>query len=225
MQHNQLILQARDLVKTYTQGDSIIPAVNHINLDIYPSEFVAITGQSGSGKTTLLNIIGCITKPDGGELWFGDLDATHATDQQRALIRRQKIGYVFQDFKLLPALTARENILLPLQLDSRKINSEEFANLCQMLDIDRRLNHFPDQLSGGQRQRVAIARALIKNPDIILADEPTGNLDSNCAQEIMSIFQQLNHQGCTIMMVTHNEKFAQMCTREIRIQDGRIIKS
>ena len=215
-------LQAKDLSKTYIQGDSTINAIDHVSLDVCESEFVAITGQSGSGKTTLLNILGCITKADTGELWLGETEAIHASDKQRAFIRRNKIGYIFQDFKLLPALTAKENIILPLQLNSISIDEEELEILCQMLDIDSRLNHFPHQLSGGQQQRVAIARALLKKPDIILADEPTGNLDSQCALEIMSIFKQLNQQGCTILMVTHNEKFAHMCTREIQIRDGRI---
>ena len=223
MFQNQMKLKARDLMKTYKQGDSVIHAVNHVSLDVYASDFVAVTGQSGSGKTTLLNLLGCLVKPDGGELWLGDVEVTQAADKDRARIRRKKIGYVFQDFKLLPALTARENILLPLQLDFRNVNMDELKDLCEMLEIDHRLNHFPDQLSGGQKQRVAIARALLKKPEIILADEPTGNLDSQCAQDIMQVFQNLNYQGCTILMVTHNEKFARMCTREIKIQDGRII--
>ena len=213
MLQNQVRLKARNLMKTYKQGDSVIHAVDHVSLDVYASDFIAVTGQSGSGKTTLLNILGCLTKPDGGELWLGDMEVTRATDKERAWIRRKKIGYIFQDFKLLPALTAQENILLPLQLDSAGVNMDELRNLCEMLEIDHRLKHFPDQLSGGQKQRVAIARALIKKPEIILADEPMGNLDSQCAQEIMSVFQNLNDQGCTILMVTHNEKIAHFMGR------------
>ncbi len=217
------ILQAMDLVKNYNQGESVIRAVDHISLEIFQSELVAVTGQSGSGKTTLLNILGCITKPDAGELWIGDMEVVHASDSQRALIRRKQIGYVFQDFKLLPALTARENILLPLQLDSIHVDAGELNNLCQMLDIDKRLDHFPDQLSGGQQQRVSIARALLKKPEIILADEPTGNLDSQCAMDIMNIFLHLSRRGCTILMVTHNEQIAKMCSREIHIRDGKLL--
>lgn len=225
MYSNGCVLLAKDLTKAYIQGSERIIAVNRTNLEVKKADFIAITGQSGSGKTTLLNILGCVTRPDSGELWIGNAEVIGASDKERASIRRTKIGYVFQDFKLLPALTAQENILLPMLIDSEKINKQAFHELCELLEIDDRLHYYPSQLSGGQQQRVAIARALIRNPEILLADEPTGNLDSHCSAEIMEILRQLNHKGSTILMVTHNEHLAEMCSRRVRIEDGYLYEN
>ena len=183
---------------------------------------LAIVGQSGSGKTTLLNLLGCIDKPSAGQVLLDGQDIHSLSDKESAKLRRQKIGYIYQDFKLLPILTAKENILVPAMLDGGKLPMPQVRPLADRLGIGNRLNHLPSQLSGGQRQRVAIARALINQPSILLADEPTGNLDKASAQEIMELLLDLNRAGHTIILVTHNEGFADLCPRKITISDGRI---
>lgn len=217
------LFEVKDLCRTFRQGDTDIHAVDHVSFSMEHGEMVAIVGQSGSGKTTLLNLLGGIDKPSSGKVLLNGQDIHSLSDQESAKLRRRKVGYIYQDFKLLPILTAKENILLPATLDGRKIPASEVRTLADRLGIGNRLNHLPSQMSGGQRQRVAIARALINQPSILLADEPTGNLDKASAQEILEVLLKLNHEGNTILLVTHEESFADMCPRKITLSDGRII--
>lgn len=217
------LFKVKDLCRTFRQGDTDIHAVDHVSFSMEQGEMLAIVGQSGSGKTTLLNLLGGIDKPTSGKVLLDGQDIHSLSDQESAKLRRRRIGYIYQDFKLLPILTAKENILLPATLDGRKIPASEVRTLADRLGIGNRLNHLPSQMSGGQRQRVAIARALINQPSILLADEPTGNLDKASAQEILEVLLKLNHEGNTILLVTHEESFADMCPRKITLSDGRII--
>lgn len=217
------LFKVKDLCRTFRQGDTDIHAVDHVSFSMEQGEMLAIVGQSGSGKTTLLNLLGGIDKPTSGKVLLDGQDIHSLSDQESAKLRRRRIGYIYQDFKLLPILTAKENILLPATLDGRKIPASEVRTLADRLGIGNRLNHLPSQMSGGQRQRVAIARAIINQPSILLADEPTGNLDKASAQEILEVLLKLNHEGNTILLVTHEESFADMCPRKITLSDGRII--
>lgn len=214
------IVEVRNLSKIFIQGETEIKAVDNMSFGIAEGELLAITGQSGSGKTTLLNLIGGIEKPTNGQIIIDGIDICRADERELARLRRQKMGYVFQDFNLIPILSVEENIIMPLLLDSKKVDKERFNEIVGFLGLENRLNHLPSQLSGGQKQRVAIARALINNPDIILADEPTGNLDRKMADEIMQLLIDLNKQGITILLVTHEDRYASMCQRKLVISDG-----
>lgn len=214
------MVEVRNLSKIFIQGETEIKAVDNMSFDIAEGELLAITGQSGSGKTTLMNLIGGIEKPTNGQIIIDGIDICQADDRELARLRRQKIGYVFQDFNLIPILSVEENIIMPLLLDSKKMDKERFNEIVGFLGLENRLNHLPSQLSGGQKQRVAIARALINNPGIILADEPTGNLDRKMADEIMQLLIDLNNKGITILLVTHEERYASMCKRKLTISDG-----
>ena len=214
------IVEVRNLSKIFIQGETEIKAVDNMSFGIAEGELLAITGQSGSGKTTLLNLIGGIEKPTNGQIIIDGIDICRADERELARLRRQKMGYVFQDFNLIPILSVEENIIIPLLLDSKKMDKERFNEIVGFLGLENRLNHLPSQLSGGQKQRVAIARALINNPDIILADEPTGNLDRKMADEIMQLLIDLNKQGITILLVTHEDRYASMCQRKLVISDG-----
>lgn len=216
------ILSVKHLTRRYGQGDTELTAVNKVCMDIAPGDIAAIVGASGSGKTTLLNLLGCIDRPTSGEILFNGEDVTGMDDHRLAEIRRRKIGYIYQDFKLLPVLTAEENIMMPLLLDGKKPDQETLRTLAEELGIAHRLNHLPSELSGGQKQRAAIARAVIAQPDIILADEPTGNLDQASADEIMELLLRLNQAGKTILLVTHHEGYAARCSRVFRITDGML---
>ena len=217
------MLQLKHLRKEYKTGDLVQKALDDVSLNLRDNEFVAILGPSGSGKTTLLNLLGGIDKPSAGQVLLDGRDIHTLSDAEAAKLRRQKIGYIYQDFKLLPILTAKENIMLPAILDGKKAPARVVSALADRLGIGNRLNHLPSQMSGGQRQRVAIARALINQPAIILADEPTGNLDKASAQEILELLLQLHREGNTILLVTHEESFADLCPRKITLSDGRII--
>lgn len=217
------LLEVKNLCRTFRQGDTDIHAVDQVNFQVEKGDLVAIVGQSGSGKTTLLNLLGGIDKPTSGQVLLDGQDIHTLSDSKAAKLRRQKIGYIYQDFKLLPILTAKENILLPSALDGRKAPAVQVRTLSERLGISQRLNHLPSQLSGGQRQRVAIARALINHPSILLADEPTGNLDKSSAAEILDVLLQLHDEGNTILLVTHEERFADLCPRKITLSDGKII--
>ena len=217
------LLEVKDLCRTFWQGDTAIHAVDHVNFSLNKGEMLAIVGQSGSGKTTLLNLLDGVDKPTSGQVLLDGQDIHSLSDKQSAQLRRRKIGYIYQDFKLLPILTAKENILLPANLDKRKIPADQVQQLADQLGIGTRLGHLPSQMSGGQRQRVAIARALINQPDILLADEPTGNLDKASAQEIIQLRLDLNKAGHTIILVTHDEQFARLCPRKITLSDGQIV--
>lgn len=217
------LLEVKDLCRTFWQGDTAIHAVDHVNFSLNKGEMLAIVGQSGSGKTTLLNLLDGVDKPTSGQVLLDGQDIHSLSDKKSAQLRRRKIGYIYQDFKLLPILTAKENILLPASLDGKKMPQEQVQDLADQLGIGTRLGHLPSQMSGGQRQRVAIARALINQPDILLADEPTGNLDKASAQEIIQLLLDLNKAGHTIILVTHDEQFARLCPHKITLSDGQIV--
>lgn len=217
------LFEVKDLCRSFRQGDTEVHAVDHVSFSLERGEMAAIVGQSGSGKTTLLNLLGGIDKPTSGRVLLNGQDIHALSDSEAAKLRRREVGYIYQDFKLLPILTARENILLPAALDGRKIPASQVRALADRLGIGQRLNHLPSQLSGGQLQRVAIARALLNQPSILLADEPTGNLDKASAEEIWELLGTLHREGNTILLVTHEESFARLCPRRITLSDGRIL--
>lgn len=217
------IITSQHLSKFFMQGNSQIWALKDISFSIHQGEFVAITGRSGSGKTTLLNLIAGNMRPSGGSVYIENCDIANAGDAALSMMRRKKIGFIYQNFDLIPYLTVRENILLPLILDRKKIDEAYFSSLCQTLGIAGRLKHFPSQLSGGEQQRMAMARALVKRPAVLLADEPTGNLDRENADAIMQLLMTLHRQGVTILLVTHDERYAACAGRILHISDGRIL--
>jgi putative ABC transport system ATP-binding protein len=217
------MITIKDLSKGFTKnGSAVIKAVDKVDMNIDAGEFVAITGPSGSGKSTLLNIIGLLDVPDSGSYLLDGNEVSKLTLDELAEIRNKKIGYVFQQFHLLPKTTAKENVEIPLIYSEKKNISGMAANALKQVGLQDRINHIPSELSGGQQQRVAIARALVNDPEIILADEPTGNLDSQSGLEIMSIFQRLNKTGKTIVLITHDQKIAEHVNRIVKIVDGRI---
>ena len=218
------ILKIEGVSKSYTLGRLEVPVLHDIDLTVNNGDFAAIMGPSGSGKSTLMNIIGCLDRPTSGKIMIGDLDISQLQDMELASIRGKKIGFIFQTFNLVSRLTALRNVELPMVYQNmpRKDRMLRSKELLELLGLKDRMNHRPSELSGGQRQRVAIARALVNNPDIILADEPTGNLDSKTGDEIMRIFDKLHDEGRTILMVTHDNELAQNCNRIIRLKDGRI---
>lgn len=213
----------KNLTKVFMQGTDEVRAVNNVSFTIKKGEMVAIVGQSGSGKTTLLNLIGGIEHPTSGSIEIDGAAIQSVDDMELSKIRRQKIGYIFQDFNLIPILTAEENIIMPLLLDSQKVNKKHLHSISDFLGISNRLKHLPSEMSGGQKQRVAIARALINHPSLILADEPTGNLDKKTADEIMQLLVEINRNGNTVLLVTHEQRYADMCQRKIYISDGNVI--
>ena len=221
------IIKIVDLSKTYTVGEVEVHALKSIDLSIDEGEFVAIMGSSGSGKSTLMNLIGCLDKPTSGEYFLDGVDTRSLSKNEYAKIRNQKIGFVFQGFNLLARTTALENVELPLMYDRYQRIKEPDKKAIEVLErvgLGDRIHHEPNQLSGGQQQRVAIARALVNEPSLILADEPTGNLDSKMSVEVFSLFQNLNDEGITIVLVTHERDFAKFAKRIVELKDGRIIK-
>ena len=218
------MIDIKDLCKVYLVGDERVKALDHASLHIYPQEFVSIIGPSGSGKSTLMNIIGCLDIADAGSYHLDGLPIEAYSENELAKIRNQKIGFVFQSFNLIPKLTAEENVELPLiyQKVKRSQRQKRVREALEMVGLTRRAKHLPTELSGGQQQRVAIARALVSNPCLILADEPTGNLDSKTSQEIMEIFHELHKQGNTIVLITHDNDVAKQASRAVHILDGRI---
>jgi putative ABC transport system ATP-binding protein len=217
------IVRTEDLSKQYLSGAASVHALRGISITVTGGEMVAIMGPSGSGKTTLLNLLGCVDRPTRGHYWLDGEDASRLADGALSRIRNEKIGFVFQTFNLLPRLTALDNVRLPLLYSHRRKAKEGPLEALQRVGLAQRTHHRPDQLSGGQQQRVAIARALVMQPSIVLADEPTGNLDSRSGEEIMQILQQLNREGVTIIIVTHDPRVAQHSTRIIEMHDGRVI--
>lgn len=221
---NNVLLKLSNVEKVYRMDGISIKALDGISLMIKAGEFVAITGASGSGKSTLMHIIGCLDTPTNGEVFLDGQKVSDLSERQLAVVRNQKIGFVFQQFNLLARTSALENVALPLiysDLLESKIE-EKAKEALSRVGLSDRLHHHPNQLSGGQQQKVAIARALVTNPSLILADEPTGNLDSKSGQEILKVFQQLNQQGNTIIFVTHNQQVAANAQRIIKIKDGKI---
>lgn len=218
------ILQAIDLKKIYGSGDNAVHALDGVNLQIEKGEFVAIVGTSGSGKSTLLHMLGGLDRPTGGKVMVDGKDIFALEDEALTIFRRRKIGFVFQSYNLIPVLNVYENIVLPIELDGGLVKSEFIQQIVETLGLSERLTALPNQLSGGQQQRVAIARALASAPAIILADEPTGNLDSKTSQDVLSLLKVTGQKfSQTIVMITHNEEIAQMADRIIRIEDGQII--
>ena len=218
------IIQLENIQKSYFMGKQELQVLKGISLSILKNEYVALMGPSGSGKSTLMNIIGCLDTPSGGKYILNEQDVSQMEDNALAEIRNQEIGFVFQQFNLLPRLTALENVALPLVYAGmrRKLRNEKAMEVMEMVSLTDRIHHKPNELSGGQCQRVAIARALVNDPSIILADEPTGNLDSKTSQEIMDIFGDIHKRGNTVILVTHEEDIANHAHRIIRLRDGMI---
>ena len=218
------MIDIKDLCKVYLVGDERVKALDHATLHIYPHEFVSVIGPSGSGKSTLMNIIGCLDIADAGTYRLDGLPIELYSENQLAQVRNKKVGFVFQSFNLIPKLTAEENVELPLiyQKVPRAQRVKRVKEALERVGLTQRAKHLPTELSGGQQQRVAIARALVTNPSLILADEPTGNLDSKTSQEIMDIFHELHEQGNTIVLITHDNDVARQASRVIHILDGRI---
>ena len=218
------ILETKDLRKIYGSGDTEVRALDGVNLSVENGEFVAIVGTSGSGKSTLLHMLGGLDRPTSGSVIVDGKDIFRLKDEALTIFRRRKIGFVFQSYNLVPVLNVYENIVLPIQLDGRKVDEAFIGQIVKTLGLDGRLDALPSQLSGGQQQRVAIARALAAKPAIILADEPTGNLDSSTSQDVLGLLKVTSQKfSQTIVMITHNEEIAQMADRIIRIEDGRIV--
>ena len=219
------ILETRNLRKIYGSGDTEVRALDGVNLSVDSGEFVAIVGTSGSGKSTLLHMLGGLDRPTSGSVIVDGKDIFSLKDEALTIFRRRKIGFVFQSYNLVPMLNARENIVLPIQLDGRQVDEDFLDKIVNTLGLEKKLGSLPSQLSGGQQQRVAIARALAAAPAIILADEPTGNLDSRTSQDVLSLLKVTSQKFAqTIVMITHNEEIAQAADRIIRIEDGRIVR-
>lgn len=220
-----MLIDLRNISKVYKAGDVEVPALINLTLAIGQGEFVAIIGQSGSGKTTLLDILGCLSHPTSGEYWLDGKNVNELSDSQLTGIRNEKIGFIFQTFHLLPRKTALENVQLPLMYARvpRTAQHERAKELLTMVGLKDRLYHYSNQLSGGQQQRVAIARALANRPTLLLADEPTGNLDSKSGNDILTVFEQLHQQGQTILIITHDHRIAQRAERCITLSDGEIV--
>jgi len=222
------LIELNKICKTYHMGEVAVPVLKDVSLRVARGELVALMGASGSGKSTLMNILGCLDRATAGDYWLDGEEVARLSGDQRALVRNRKIGFVFQSFNLLPRASALENVIMPLSytpghLSERKIRRRAEEMLCR-IGLEDRLDHQPSQLSGGQQQRVAIARALVNRPELLLADEPTGNLDSCTSEEVLLMFQRLNEEdGITLLLVTHDPNVAQHARRVIRIQDGMIV--
>lgn len=220
------MISVKNLKKTYFLGGEEVHALDDVSLSIKEHEFVAIIGQSGSGKSTFMNMLGCLDRPDSGEITLDGTDILKCKEKELSVIRNKKIGFIFQQFHLLPKLSALENVELPLiyQGMPTKKRREKAVKALKVVGLEKRMNHKPNQLSGGQQQRVAIARALVGEPSLILADEPTGNLDSRSGKEIMMLLHNLYEEGNTIVLITHDNNVAMEAPRQVQISDGKIIK-
>ena len=222
-----MLISLRDITKTYFLGEMDVPVLKGVSLDIDKGEYVALMGASGSGKSTLMNILGCLDRQTSGDYLFEGEEIGRASGDRRALIRNQKIGFVFQSFNLLPRTSALENVIMPLAYTAGNLSYKErkkrAIEVLEKVGLKDRIHHYPSQLSGGQQQRVAIARALINHPPVLFADEPTGNLDSKTSVEVMDMFTQLNAEGITVILVTHSTEIAAYAKRSIHVHDGRIL--
>ena len=217
------VLQTKDLKKYYGSGENQVKALDGVNLSVEQGEFVAIVGTSGSGKSTLLHMLGGLDRPTGGTVIVEDKNIFSLKDEALTIFRRRKIGFVFQSYNLVPVLSVWENVVLPIQLDGKKPDESYINEVIASLGLEKKRKNLPNQLSGGQQQRVAIARALAAKPAILLADEPTGNLDSKTSQDVLGLMKAMGQKfGQTMVMITHNEEIAQMADRIVRIEDGRI---
>lgn len=219
------ILKANNLIKIYGKDENMVSALNDVSLEIEEGEFVAIVGTSGSGKSTLLNMLGGLDTMTRGEVYINGKRINDMNDEELTIFRRRNIGFVFQNYNLVPILNVYENIVLPIELDGVKIDTEYVDSIIEILGLKDKVTNMPNNLSGGQQQRVAIARALATKPAIILADEPTGNLDSKTSMDVIGLLKMTNQKfNQTIVMITHNEEIAQLADRVIRIEDGRIVR-
>ena len=220
------LIKLEEVHKIYQLDEVEIPAINGISLSVNKGDFVALMGPSGSGKSTAMNLVGCLDTPTKGELYLDKYNISHLSESDLAQIRGKKIGFIFQTFNLIPSLTALENVALPMTFQdvSRTEKLKKAKQVLELVGLGSRINHLPAQLSGGERQRVAIARALINDPEIILADEPTGNLDTKTGNEIMKILKELNKEGKTIILVTHNPELTKLANKVINLRDGKIYK-
>lgn len=219
------ILEVKNLCKTYGKGDTMVKALDNVSFSVEKGEFVAIVGPSGSGKSTLLHILGGVDVPTSGNVIIDKTDISQLNETALAIFRRRQIGLVYQFYNLIPILTVEENLTLPLLLDGKKPDAKTVGNLVNQLGLEQRLQHLPNQLSGGQQQRVSIGRALINNPALLLADEPTGNLDSENSREIISLLRRFNKQSNqTVIIITHDERIALSADRVIAIEDGKIVR-
>ena len=220
------ILETVDLVKYYGNGDNLVKAIDHTDIQIQPGEFAAIVGRSGSGKSTLLHMLGGLDRPDSGKVKIEGKDIFGLKDEKLAVFRRRKIGFIFQSYNLVPSLNVWENIILPIGLDGKKVEKDYVMEIIKRIGMEDKLQALPNTLSGGQQQRVAIARALASRPAIILADEPTGNLDSKTELEVISMLKScVSEYGQTLVMITHDETIAQMADRIIVIEDGKVVSA
>lgn len=219
------ILKVENLTKIYGKGNNKVVALDNVSFTVEKGEFVAIVGASGSGKSTLLHLIGGVDRPDSGKVFIDDKDIYKLDDDKLAIFRRRQVGLIYQFYNLIPILNVEENITLPLSLDNRDIDNKRLNEMLKLLGLERRRKHLPNELSGGQQQRTSIGRALITNPTIILADEPTGNLDSKSSDEIVALLKKSNKDyKQTIIMITHNMEIARCADRIIKIEDGKIVK-
>ncbi|MEY8535404.1 ABC transporter ATP-binding protein [Blautia pseudococcoides] len=219
------VLKTEGLRKYYGSGENLVKALDGVDMRVKRGEFLAVVGTSGSGKSTLLHMLGGLDCPSGGKVYVDDKDISTLKEDALCIFRRRKIGFIFQSYNLVPVLNIYENIVLPVELDGNEVDKSYVNQVIEVLGLGSKLNSLPSQLSGGQQQRVAIARALAAKPAIILADEPTGNLDSRTSQDVLGLLKVTGEKfGQTIVMITHNEEIAQMADRIIRIEDGRIVK-
>ena len=221
------LIELKDITKTYFLGEIDVPVLKGITLSIDKGEYVALMGASGSGKSTLMNILGCLDRQTTGDYLLDGEEVGRASGDRRALVRNQKIGFVFQSFNLLPRTTALENVIMPLSYTAGNLSRRECRErgiaMLRRVGLSDRIYHYPSQRSGGQQQRVAIARALVNRPPVLFADEPTGNLDSKTSEEVMQMFSELNAEGITVILVTHSVEIANFAKRSIHVQDGRIV--
>ena len=218
------ILRVDNLTKIYGKDTTKVVALDHVSFTVEKGEFVAIVGASGSGKSTLLHLIGGVDRPTSGKVYIDGKDIFKFNDDKLAIFRRRQVGLIYQFYNLIPILNVEENIILPLALDNREVDKERLASLLKLLGLENRKNHLPNELSGGQQQRTSIGRAIITNPTIILADEPTGNLDSKSSDEIVALLKKSNKElNQTIIMITHNMEIAKVADRIIKIEDGKIV--
>lgn len=225
-ENSEKIIRLENICKNYKMGSAIIQAVCDVDLDINKGDFIAIVGPSGSGKSTMMNMVGALDLATRGEIFLDNIDIEHLHESRLAQIRGKKIGFIFQTFNLIPTLNAWENVALPMVFQGvpRWKREERAKKLLNDVKLSHRMYHLPNELSGGERQRVAIARALANNPDVILADEPTGNLDSKTGEEILNMFIKLNNQGKTVIMITHDPNLAKKAKKIVRLMDGKIVK-
>lgn len=218
------ILRVENLTKVYGSGNNKVVALDNVSFSVEKGEFVSIVGASGSGKSTLLHLLGGVDRPTSGKVLINDTDIFKMNDDELAIFRRRQVGLIYQFYNLIPILNVRENITLPLELDNKRVNDEEVDNLIKMLGLDKRSKHLPNELSGGEQQRTSIGRALISRPAIVLADEPTGNLDTKASEEIVSLLKKSNKEmKQTIIMITYNLELAKVADKIIEIADGRIV--